>query len=1109
MALNYTSVDVPFTGGLAENLDPRLVPMGAWLSLKNCRRNSDAGFNKRFGTTSLNIAGIETNRDTDLSSPAVVTSPVKFTSIGNYNGSLIGTDGKTFYQYSELEGIFRSKSSTVDSRSKMGVASVDVSHKAFLSIANKINSFDWCLTPDNTIQFVAEVVLDTPSVQYDSNNPVTWGTGILQAVCDTNGNFIQGPSLLRDSSQNIVAASDPRVLYVNGNVILTFMVWGVSNMEIHGLVKSNTKQLFPADISTAITIAPDVFGSPGVYDICSYKNNQFLIGYSSYGIPFLGATVVKVVSNTLVTATTTRSSPQNSPYYGIAIRYDSVNDKVYHAFTAESGGFMYAYMGAWNSAWSEATPYGAGSPGTVVSGAGIPTTNGSGKKIDLIFNSDFSKGFSLQSNAGEFSTVDPDCTVGIDVNPDLAFWPFYSRRVSNYLPISRCFNAVDGKTYCLMRDLVEYNSASSTPKKKLLASCYLIDVNPFNHGNKTTIENFLSNPNDAGYIAALNKEIFDPPNYRVATRGPMRELRMEEFDLLQSYNTNNVIIIGNKVLALIDVQEQLNSKLQNLELVTYTWNKPNNNDFLKYGQHVIMQPMETYDGNRVVEMGFNSIPSAPSAFVQQLNGGAGIGAGTYAATVVWKYVNASGEVLRSSPSPATTVVAAAAGDTFVVGMPPMAISQMFNINYDIVNGAVRQGAVIVEIYRTPMNGQTFYLMAEAPANISNGGLAYSVKSTMLDSELIGKPVLYTGSAANNFSPPNLTCMKTWQNRLVGLGPDKRTIWISNEYIVGQAPIFNEKYNVSIDADLTGIGVVDDKLFAMSAEKTYYLVGQPADSLGNNSTLTPYLLSAQLGCADARSIVDGAQGVIFRTQRSFAMIGRNIDIKEIGLPVQDKLVDYPITTSGTLVDRDQEIRWTVLPSEGATTGVVVVFSLIDGSWSINTYYDGINKVDSVGFIDSIVYNGIWFGLTALGSVLREDTTAFTDSGKYVPMELTTPWIHVEAVGNFLRLKRIEIQAEHMSPHDVSIKIANNYNDSVVQSLSISDTLISTFKNLPIEELLIYPTYQKTKAVSITIKDQPPTSSNLMQAGEGFRLFGLTLRLAPKVGVGKTLPSNQKT
>lgn len=166
---------------------------------------------------------------------------------------------------------------------------------------------------------------------------------------------------------------------------------------------------------------------------------------------------------------------------------------------------------------------------------------------------------------------------------------------------------------------------------------------------------------------------------------------------------------------------------------------------------------------------------------------------------------------------------------------------------------------------------------------------------------------------------------------------------------------------------TSLAVMDDKLIIGKKNAFLYINGAGPDNTGaNNQYSQPIFITATVGCDNQKSIVLTPTGLMFQSDKGIWLLGRDLSTNYIGAPVES-LTQGATVNSAVLVPETNQVRFTLdtgitlmydyfYSQWGTFTGVPAVSSTIYQDMhtfinssgaayqeSIGTYVDGSNPV----------------------------------------------------------------------------------------------------------------------------------------------------------------------
>jgi hypothetical protein len=360
------------------------------------------------------------------------------------------------------------------------------------------------------------------------------------------------------------------------------------------------------------------------------------------------------------------------------------------------------------------------------------------------------------------------------------------------------------------------------------------------------------------------------------------------------------------------------------------------------------------------------------------------------------------------------------------------------------------------------------------------------------------PAYFNEEIHNSPSPPLLDLCST-QTRVWLLSAEARDeVWPSKPLVPGRAPEFSAELVTRIPhegGECKAIAALDDKVVVFKERLVYALFGDPGDATGAVGTLQPArLISGDVGCSNANSVVEGPFGVAWQSERGLYALSRGQEFQFIGAPVKD-------TTSGAtcvaavLVPSQSEVRWSF------SGGSVVVWNYRLNRWSTWT---GVTQTHAC------LVDGVYSYFT--GQITRQETPGSWASGSQ-GLTYATPWIKLAGMQGFKRVWRATLLGRWFSG-TVIVFVGYNYNDEYAEFRvwSVDDlaALVSEDTGNRMQ-LAVRPARQKCDSIRfafISGNDQDAGDGEGDNAGRGAEFVSLQLDVGVKRGAFKSLSAAAK-
>ena len=513
--------------------------------------------------------------------------------------------------------------------------------------------------------------------------------------------------------------------------------------------------------------------------------------------------------------------------------------------------------------------------------------------------------------------------------------------------------------------------------------------------------------------------------------------------------------------------------------------------------HIAGGVLQMYDGDSVVEHGFNVYPETIQAGNTAITGGS-MSDGNYGYVALYAWTDNFGQTHRSIESNVLEVVLSGGGTTQTqsIVIPTLQLTNKQN--------------VVIEVYRTEDNGSIYYKVSSVNSPLFNDKSVNTLTfvDTVSDTALISREVLYTtGGVLENAPGPAAKFIATHSasDRLVIAGlEDPNLVAFSKQHSSGFAVEFNEVLTKSIDplgGPISALGIMDEKIIVFKNDAIFYFSGTGPNNLGEQDTFTDVeRVSAEIGCLDANSIVLIPQGLMFRSRKGIYLLTRGMGLEYLGSPVEG-FNDLTIT-SAKVVGQFNQVRFTT------ATGDCLVYNYFLNLWATFTNH----AAKSAEVLDDQYYY-----LRQDAALFQENPNVFADNGTPIKLLFETGWITVSQLQGFGRVYKFLFLGEYFSPHKLRINVAYNFNNVYVQEKLIDTADFVTesvygqsspYGAEPLYggEARIYQArvdmeQQKCQAFKLLIQDEQET------VGQALSLSALTLQVGGKAGTFK-VNSNRK-
>lgn len=504
--------------------------------------------------------------------------------------------------------------------------------------------------------------------------------------------------------------------------------------------------------------------------------------------------------------------------------------------------------------------------------------------------------------------------------------------------------------------------------------------------------------------------------------------------------------------------------------------------------------------------------------------------------VVVGYTDALGHVHRSAPSfPLYVDRLNQAGDD----------DQYRKIGFTLpVTYLANDDVFFVEIYAAEY-GSAMHLTA---SSVFEPNLAVGGENIVLFREFVRGPDSDTNKAPIRYSEILYTTgiggelpADPWLNFTQSVVTSRRmftlvegTVYFSKLFRENIAPELNGLLSIPFGRGrrLKGIGKIDDKVIVFDKTSIHAIYGDGPDNTGEARTgafiVDP--IQSTVGCEDPESIVEIPAGLLFYSSISgeFHLLTRDLEIQDIGKPVEDLSEDIDITAAIVFSD-EHEVRWFVTggPTEefgpDPDTGAGIPdrpprprFTNVlpaDPCFAFNYHYNKWTVLSDQSAISAAQYgSGLVRATTSDVYVTSEDW-----AGSPV-LTYRTPWLRVQDLLNFGRIRKVDFLGKYLSAWkdngggheagDIEVEFAYNYEvngDTTTYRWRANEDLNPVYGGRM--EFSAKPGRPKCSAVQVTVSEVPTEKLDDAEptytSGRGFVLSTLDMIYSLKRGLGKAI------
>ncbi len=423
--------------------------------------------------------------------------------------------------------------------------------------------------------------------------------------------------------------------------------------------------------------------------------------------------------------------------------------------------------------------------------------------------------------------------------------------------------------------------------------------------------------------------------------------------------------------------------------------------------------------------------------------------------------------------------------------------------------------VRIVIYRWSTSDQIYYQVTSITSPTLNNPTVDTVSytDTLSDAAILGNPIIYTtGGVVEDIAPPSTQIMTLYKSRVMLLdAEDTNLVWYSKQVIESTPVEFSDLFTIYVapttgaaksTGPITALGAMDDKFIIFKQNAAYYVTGNGPDNTGaNNDFSDPIFIAGTVGCSNQNSIALIPNGLMFQSDKGIWLLDRGLGTSYIGQNVEDFTADS-LVLSAVLIPGTNQIRFTM------DSGITLMYDYFVGQWGSFVNIPGSS---------SVIYNSLHTYLRSDGTIFQETPGIYLDGSSPTLVSFITSWIALTGIQGYQRVYGYYLLGSYVSPHTLSIGTAYDFVSTPTQT----DTFLpnnfsptwgtgSVWGSQPtwggpstLEQCRVFTQRQKSQAIQISVSEYyDPTMGTA--AGAGLTLSGIRLTVAAKNGSYPRLP-----
>lgn len=505
--------------------------------------------------------------------------------------------------------------------------------------------------------------------------------------------------------------------------------------------------------------------------------------------------------------------------------------------------------------------------------------------------------------------------------------------------------------------------------------------------------------------------------------------------------------------------------------------------------------MTSFDGQDVTEHGFLLYPEGISV-VAAATGAGSVTVGTHQMVATYEWTDSAGQRHQSAPSPAVSFTFANATDQANVIIPTLLLSQKSNVT--------------ISLWMTEASGTTFYRISVAPTApivnttaASNIAVSIGVTTIATDAYLRRGEILYSEptkatDALPNIIPGPCAALTAHQNRIwTDVGDTPGAYRYSQAAVQNVGLMFNPSLGGSMPVaggKIVAFVSMDEKLIIFGSKRPYVVYGTGPRPDGSYANYTdPQEIQSDVGCSDAKSVLPMPRGVIFKSQKGWYLLGRDLEVRYIGEGVSS--YDSATVLSAVMLENEQEIRFEL---GGSGAGITLVYSYLQDQWSVFNRSDGYVASDALWWPADSSGPGNYVTISTFAGLSHDTPGTYYDSGAF-PFTIsgTSAWLHLSTLEAFQRIRRMFLTMTSQASPSGTLGFEFYFDDSssAAYSLSVSTGGIYV-ANMPLD-LRHKLQVQKCKSMRFLFSETPTNYNSPRITG----IQALALEVGMKRGVNK--------
>jgi hypothetical protein len=278
----------------------------------------------------------------------------------------------------------------------------------------------------------------------------------------------------------------------------------------------------------------------------------------------------------------------------------------------------------------------------------------------------------------------------------------------------------------------------------------------------------------------------------------------------------------------------------------------------------------------------------------------------------------------------------------------------------------------------------------------------------------------------NDAPPASEVICASKNRLfVAGGDDNDVVTYSKAYTRNAGPAFSLAFTRRISfvpGPITGIAAMDDKIVVFKNPGILWWSGNGPSVSGVNDDFTPtQLLTTELGCLNASSLVATQDGIYFQSSKGLWLLTRSLELVQVGAPVQ--AFNSQTVVSAVMLPRTTQMRFGCLEDTALVYHYRMLAPFAGAAGAIGQWTTFTNHAQ----MGATIWRGAYAFVRADGSVWLEND-GFEDPNGAIHAVVKTAWLKAGGPLQSGQHRQFALLGAYAGPHQLRIDIAHDYRSS---------------------------------------------------------------------------------